>query len=181
MKARSFVPVVLVLAVALAGCTDQGSPYGSKVGDMAHPFTLTTIDNETVSLSSLTANGTILVLDLMGVNCPPCVTQTREFVRFHEQHNTSGIRVLSVDLGSRIGSLGANSEQEIRDFRDGKDHSWDLAPWDFAADTDEVGAKYEIITQPTLYIIDAEGVIRVKHAGVLSTDDLEAEIRPLVE
>lgn len=169
--------LVPVLAVVLAGCTQpQPTPYGTKVGDKAHPFTLTTLDNETVSLGSLTADG-ILVLDLMGVNCGPCRAQTRELVEWHDGYNTSGIRVLSVDLGDQIGSLGARGEEDIRDFRDEFG-----AQWDFALDTAELGQDYEVIAFPTLYIINGDGTIVLKETGSVKTpEDFDATVRPLME
>lgn len=218
--------VALMLGtVVLAGCLQGGdTTYGSKIGDRAHPFTLTTIDGETVTLKSLvgdvgpadtsdrtagdgngttggngtaggtngTGNGTanetnrttdgtvrtarrVAVVDLMGVNCPPCRAQTREFVKWHDRYDTSGVRVLSVDFGSARPGLGANNEQEIHDFRDEFD-----AQWDFAADTDNVAKNYQIIGLPTLYIIDQEGVIQVRHSGILTAGDFEETVRPLV-
>lgn len=171
---RALVPVVLVAAVAVAGCTES-TPYGSKIDDRAHPFALTTIDGEDVTLEGLTSDG-ILVLDLMGVNCGPCRQQTRQLVKWHDEYNTSGIRMLSVDLGGQIGALGADDEQEIVEFRDEFG-----AQWDFAADTDGVGQDYEVIGFPTLYVIDREGVIVFKETSVKTAEDFDATIRPFTE
>lgn len=167
---------VPLLTMALAGCIEEESPYGSKVGDQAHPFTLTTIDNETVSLASLTSNGTILVLDLMGVNCGPCRAQTRELVKWHDGYNTSGIHVLSVDLGDQIGSLGAESEADIVEFRDEFG-----AQWRFAEDTVGLMQNYQVIAFPTLYIIGPDGTILLKETSVKTAEDFDATVRPLME
>lgn len=156
---------LLLLSVALAGCTQSGQT-GSKVGDVAPGFTLTTIGNETLRLADL--RGQVVVLDLMGVNCPPCRAQTREFKTFLDRYDTNGTRIVSVDLGARIGGLGAQDEQDIHDFV-----AEFNATWTFAPDTDQVGERYEIISLPTLYVVGPDGVIRERHGGVANAASLQ--------
>lgn len=167
---RVLAVAVLVLAVALAGCTDQDSPYGSKVGDRAHPFTLTTLNNTTFSLAD--QEGRVVLIDLMGANCSTCRAEMPELKEARAAFNTSEVVFLSVDLGSRIGALGGDDEQDLREFRDEFN-----ASWQFAMDTDDVGENYQVLAVPTTYIVDGDGVIRFRHGGVASAEDLEQAIQ----
>lgn len=167
---RAFAGVVLVLAVALAGCVDQDSPYGSKVGDRAHPFTLTTLEDVTFSLEE--QEGKVVLIDLMGANCATCRREMPELKETRAAFNTSEVVFISIDLGSRIGTLGGEDESDLREFRDEFN-----ASWHFAMDVDDVGANYQVLAVPTIYVVDGDGVISYRHGGVASADTLEDEIR----
>ena len=81
---------------------DQLMPYidsvfqgtAESLGE-APDFTVTTFNNEEFTLSE--HQGEVVVLDIMGVGCPPCEIQMPELQKI-KQEKGEGITILSVDI-----------------------------------------------------------------------------------
>lgn len=174
----------LFLAIALAGCLSgpyPAPPQGSQpeegltAGKRAPDFAIRDVDGRELRLSS---NDDVLLLDLMGVNCPPC-REEMPHLQMAASHFGGGTgrdnyTQLSVDIGTVFPTLGAESDEDVRAFRDEFQ-----ASWRFARDTAEsgVGRSFKPLGLPTLLIIDAEGTIRFRKDGaIISAETLIAEI-----
>lgn len=66
----------------------------TKLGESID-FTVTTFNNETFTLSE--KKGKVVVLDIMGVGCPPCVAQMPDLQEIQKEYG-SDIILLSVDV-----------------------------------------------------------------------------------
>lgn len=157
-----------VLALALAGCTTPREE-GPLVGQRAPPISVATTDGATWSLAD--HRGQVVLVDLMGVNCPPCRREMPLLVAFARAHaGDASLALLSVDMASAFPALGAKDEGEVQAFRAAYN-----ATWPFASDArGEVGRAYELLILPTKLVIDREGIIRAKVATeIQSVQQLE--------
>lgn len=168
---------LVLLAVLLAGCTSPSREVGPLVGNLAPPFALDAVDDGPWSLQA--QRGKVVLLDLMGVNCPPCRREMPHLVAFAQAHaGDAGLSMVSVDMASVFPALGARDAGEIRAFRGEFNATWPFAP-DARGD---VGRAYQVLILPTKVVIDGEGVIRAKLskeiAGVQELEDAVAAARP---
>lgn len=170
---RVLVMPTALLSVVLAGCmAPQGGARGPLVGNLAPDFDAQPVDREPWSLAA--QRGKVVLLDLMGVNCPPCRAEMPHLLRVMANHRDDpGYAQVSIDMASAFPGLGARNLDEIREFRDEFRMTWPIAP-----DRDgDVGPAYEPISLPTLVIIGPDGVIRAKHGGgVTAAEQLERDI-----
>jgi len=165
--------VVAVSAYAVstrpADKDDDGNGDNNDVPpvDKAPGFTLTTVEGEAISLEGF--RGKVVVLDLMATWCGPCATQMTYLNQLRATYPESQVVIVSIGVDTK------ESAQQLVDFRD--QHN---ANWRFARDVDGVGTKYDAQSIPTLAIIDKEGGLQWRHAGVTSFEDLEDRIEPLL-
>lgn len=73
-----------------------------KIGDKAPDFSLKTLDDQTVTLSQLTATGKVVVVVLRGwpgYQCPACTRQVREFTALAEDFASAKTQVVLIYPG----------------------------------------------------------------------------------
>lgn len=172
-RMRVVVLPMALLSVVLAGCTaPEGGGVGPLVGNLAPDFAVQPVDREPWSLAA--QRGKVVLLDLMGVNCPPCRAEMPHLLKVMANHqDDAGYAQISVDMASVFPGLGARNLDELRGFRDEFRMTWPIAP-DRGGD---VGPAYQPIGLPTIVIIGPDGVIRAKHSGgVTSAEQLERDI-----
>ena len=163
------VVVVSAYAVNTVSPDDgtNGNGNGPPTVEKAPVFDLTTIDGEAIALNQF--RGQVVVLDLMATWCGPCVTQMEYLNQVRAAYTESEVVLLSIGVDTK------ETGQQLRTFRD-ENH----ANWRFARDTDGVGQKYGATNIPTLVIVDKDGMMVWKDAGVTSFEDLQKRIDPLL-
>ena len=165
--------VIVVICIGVGGAlvfflsTPPSVPTGSNGTSLieAPGFSLTSVDGEEFSLSDF--RGKVVVLDLMGTTCIPCIEQIEHL------HSINGLFRDSIQIISI--SVSEDSEEQLRQF--GLDHDID---WLLARDTGTVGIDYSVRFIPTLVIIDQEGYIRNRHSGLAAASVLQNEINALL-
>lgn len=162
-------PLAAALAVALTACTTAPREVGPLVGNLAPPFEVQPVDGGPWQLAA--QRGKVVLLDLMGVNCPPCRREMPLLTAFARAHEgDANLSMLSVDMASVFPTLGARGSEDIRAFKAEFNATWPFAP-DAAG---LVGRSYDLIVLPTKVVIDAEGVIRAKLSKeIASQQELE--------
>ena len=145
----------------------NGNGNGPPTVDKAPGFQVTTIDGEPIALDQFM--GQVVILDLMATWCGPCVTQMEYLNQVRAAYSESEVVLLSIGVDTK------ETGQQLRTFRDEN-----LANWRFARDTDGVGQKYGATNIPTLVIVDKDGMMVWKDAGVTPFEDLEKRIDPLL-
>lgn len=165
--------VIVIICIGVGGAlvfflsTPPSVPTDSNGPNLteAPRFSLTSIDGEDFSLSDFL--GKVVVLDLMGTTCIPCIEQIEHLHSINDLFGDN-IQIISI-------SVSGDSDGQLRQFA--LDHNID---WLVARDTDGVGVDYGARFIPTLVIIDQDGYLRNRHSGVVTASVLRDEINALL-
>ena len=137
---------------------DLDPPTGLAEGNLAPDFSLVTVDGESLQLSDL--RGNVVLLNFWGTWCGPCRREMPEFQKAFEERHDLGFEILAVAFN--------DTEEAIRDFRDEFGLSFHLA----LDDSGEVNNTYAVQTRPSTYVINRDGVIMLKHFGIMTEPQL---------
>ncbi|WP_183241806.1 TlpA family protein disulfide reductase [Anoxybacillus mongoliensis] len=139
----------------------SSSNIGIDVGEIAPDFELMTLKGEKMKLSQF--RGKKVVLNFWASWCPPCRAEMPEMQQFYEQYGQH-VAIVAVNLTNK-----EKNHQAVETFINEKGVSFDI----MLDEQGIVSKTYEVITIPTSYIIDEQGVIRSKHVGPLSYDAMK--------
>ncbi len=126
-------------------------------GSTAPEFTLNTLEGKPVSLSEF--RGRPVVLEFWATWCGPCRHQFPKMARLHEQYEGE-VQFLMVNTAEDAATVRAFAEQvEV--------------PGIILMDpTDKVGERYGTRILPSLFFIDADGVVQAAVPGALKDVEL---------
>ncbi|HEY8486145.1 MAG TPA: TlpA disulfide reductase family protein [Limnochordales bacterium] len=128
------------------------------MGNPAPDFALEDLSGRTVRLSSL--RGRPVLLNFWATWCPPCLKELPELAGFHRRFQGRW-EVVGVDVGEPRERV----EAFVRRAGFG---------WTFLLDSSSrVAEAYLVVGLPTTYFIDAAGVVRARHLGPLTAEQLE--------
>ncbi|MDP4551800.1 redoxin domain-containing protein [Alkalihalobacillus macyae] len=158
--------VFLVLTIALGwgvyNTVIADRSVGTEVGDKAADFTLTTLDGEKVSLSDY--KGKPVFLNFWATWCPPCEEEMPDIQSFADAHREEVI-VLSVNF-----TKFEPDKEAIPAFVEANELRFPI----LMDREGTVGENlYKVISMPTSFMVDGEGVIREKRVGPLTLDEME--------
>lgn len=167
--------VVLLVGLATAYVVTQAPSHPDLQCASAQPaaracnFTLP-LASSGGSFTLSSAAGPVLI-DFMGSRCLTCEREMPHLTSISHQFAARGLTLISIDAG---GSLGTEDPQALRDFmaRYGAD-------WQFGLDNQGLSLGYSVVSLPTIYLIDAGGVIAFKHSFVEEAQ-LAGEIETLL-
>jgi len=142
----------------------SGPAEGLAVGNRAPDFEIVTMDGESVVLSDL--QGQVVLLNFWGTWCGPCRREMPEFQSVYEEHAEEGFTILAL-------AVRGDTEESVAEFRDEFGLTFPLA----VDEGDVINDLYGIQTQPSSFLIGADGVIQARHFGMLT----ETQIVELVE
>ncbi|HLE13306.1 MAG TPA: redoxin domain-containing protein [Anaerolineales bacterium] len=128
------------------------------VGALAPDFELVDLSGETVRLSDL--RGKPVLLNFWATWCAPCKLEMPAIQERFEQHQAK-FSVLAIDFDE--------PEQDVRQFAKQLELTFNILL--------DPGAKvqdlYRVRGYPTTFLVDAEGVIRVHHVGLITEAQLD--------
>lgn len=134
-------------------------------GYLAPSFTLSTIQGEEISLSDL--RGRPVVLNFWATWCPPCRVETPYFQAASTKYNGL-VTVLGIDQGEPL--------SVVTDFANLMSLSYPLL-----LDSDNsVNRQYQVTALPTTVFVDADGLVREVHSGIINQAVLEDRIERLM-
>ncbi len=166
--AKKFLAVVAAGALAIGGAViltnsavadHHAEGKTAAVGSKAPDFTLTSVDGKSFTLSELTKDGKIVVLEWWNPECP--------FVVKHHKNMTTMKDLASKYSGKDVVWLAINSTNPNH-ANHGVDaeyiKEWSVKYPVLLDESGTVGKMYAARTTPHMYIIDTDGVLRYQGA-----------------
>lgn len=154
---------------ALMGAGVEAETMGvAKVGEAAPDFTLTALDGSTHTLSDLTADGNVVVLEWFNPDCP--------FVRKHYREDTMTMVNMEKDLeGEDVVWLRINSGHDGHPTADHAHNEKMAQKWGITSPilmdgSGDVGRMYGAKRTPEMYVIDSSGTL-VYHGAIDNRSD----------
>ncbi|MFO7907504.1 MAG: TlpA disulfide reductase family protein [Planctomycetota bacterium] len=136
-------------------------------------FSVTSISDKQLELADL--KGQVVIVDLWGTWCPPCLEEVPSFIKLQEQYGEEGLQIIG--LNYEQGSDPAANTETVRDFVD--DHGIN---YPCALGTEEIRAQIpQFRGFPTTLFLDRTGTVRLKLTGLHEFAYLEALALALLE
>jgi cytochrome c biogenesis protein CcmG, thiol:disulfide interchange protein DsbE len=170
---RYAIPLVIFLIIAaflasrLRGDYDPHEVPSPLINKPAPAFNLAQLRDPTKSFSPAEMRGKVWLLNVWATWCPPC----------REEHPV----LLELARSGAVPIYGL-------DHKDKRDDALSLLsdlgdPYVLcASDPDgRVSIDYGVYGVPETYLIDRDGIIRLKHVGPLTSEIVQAKILPLVK
>lgn len=136
-------------------------------GHSAPDFDLPRLGGGRVSLAELRGRRPVLVV-LWAVWCPPCVQEFEELKRLHRTFAGRGLAILAVGVRYH------QSLDEVREFA--RDRQVDFPV--LYDESEKFVQQYGISYIPTNFLIDMDGVVRLRANGLGS--DIDARVEELL-
>lgn len=170
-KVIAAVVLITLLTVAIVQAMDKKTEPGNtntdasqavtseglKVGEKAPDFELKTLTGETVKLSDL--KGKKVMLNFWATWCPPCKAEMPEMEKFYKQKDKN-LTLLAVNIDPQLDVKGFVNKNGIT--------------FPILLDTnDKVNETYQILSIPTTYFINSQGIIENKFTGAMNLDSMK--------
>ncbi len=136
-------------------------------GDIAPGFSLKALDNKEYSLTKLMARGPV-VAAFFKISCPVCQFTFPFLERLHQRYGSDGVTVLGI------------SQDDARDTKDFVREYGITFPLVMDDDGYPVSNAYGLTNVPTIFLIEADGMVRVSGTG-FNKKDLEMIAAELAE
>lgn len=131
---------------------DEDKLPGLKVGVKAPDFELVNLNGEKVKLSDF--HGEKVMLNFWATWCPPCKEEIPDMEKFYAAHGDE-INILAVNL---------DPENDVEGFLKKMNATFPVV----IDEGRQAMSKYDVLTIPTTFFIDEEGIIRKKHLGAMT-------------
>ena len=162
---------ILLAALLSSACgsvrADPGAPEETpRVGYPAPDFQLRTPEGELYQLSNL--RGQAVFLNFWATNCPYCRGEMHAIQAIYSRYGDQGLMVLGINKGDSAIDA-ANFAQQLQ------------LTFPLLLDRKGTVAKaYQVISVPTSFFIDREGVIRSTHIGEMFEDDMAVQVETVL-
>jgi len=159
-KARTAKRILAVIVAAGVAACESGPP-GPRVGKPAPEYVASTLQGDSVALSSL--RGKVILLNLWATWCAPCRHETPFLQALYEQRKDEGLEILGVSMDNS--DARGQVEDFLREF--GVRYQVLLDPQMRGMDS------YRVLGLPASFLIDRDGILRWMRFGPVSADDEE--------
>lgn len=134
---------------------------GVSEGNAAPDFELTTLDGEQMSLSSL--QGKKVILNFWATWCPPCRSEMPDMQKIQEDYSDEVV-IAAVNLTS-----SEKNVETVKNFVEELELSFPV----LLDEKGKINNQYEVMSYPTSYIIDENGIIGTKFVGAMTYEQME--------
>ncbi|MES1040970.1 MULTISPECIES: TlpA disulfide reductase family protein [Peribacillus] len=173
-KIIASVALLSLITVAIVQAMDNDSKEndendalgGLKIGAKAPNFSLKTLDGKQVELSDY--KGKKVMLNFWATWCPPCKKEMPDMEKYTQQAGDDVV-VLAVNI---------DPENDVQAFVEDNGITFTI-PLDSQSAKNPVNERYKILSIPTTYFIDKEGIIRNKVISAMQLKDMERNINSM--
>ncbi|SIR98812.1 TlpA disulfide reductase family protein [Peribacillus simplex] len=164
----SLITVAIVQAMdnEPKGNEEKDALGGLKIGAKAPNFSLNTLDGKQVELSDY--KGKKVMLNFWATWCPPCKKEMPDMEEYAQQAGDDVV-VLAVNI---------DPENDVQAFVEENGITFTI-PLDSQSAKNPVNERYKILSIPTTYFIDKEGIIRNKVISAMQLKDMERNINSM--
>jgi peroxiredoxin len=127
---------------------------GLQIGAKAPDFELKTLTGEATKLSDY--KGKKVMLNFWATWCPPCKAEMPEMEQFYKQGNKDVV-ILAVNI---------DSQNDVKGFADSNGITFPI----LLDSENKINNTYQILSIPTTYFIDRNGIIQNKYTGSMKLD-----------
>jgi thiol-disulfide isomerase/thioredoxin len=139
---------------------------GPLINESAPNFTLQTVDGEKVTLSDL--KGKKVFINFWATWCPPCRDEMPEIEQYAKEN--PDIVVLAVNLRNT-----EKSDEAVHNFIKEFEYTFPV----LLDQKGNVGNAYKILTLPTSYFVNTEGIVQFKFIGPLNLEKMNELVSTL--
>lgn len=139
--------------------------WSIEVGQPLPDFSLQTFDGHTASRTAMAGRPALLIF--WNTWCPICMLELPRINRLAEKFGARGLTLLAINTAI------SDSESKARSY-------WSKSGFGFSSGIDldfEIGQAFGVRGVPTVFLVDAKGVVRYKHA--LLPQDIEERLMHL--
>ncbi|MEI2464922.1 TlpA disulfide reductase family protein [Niallia taxi] len=154
---------IMFLDIPQTAANKLEANIGVNVGNIAPDFTLKNLQGKDVRLSSL--RGKKVIINFWATWCPPCKQEIPEIEKFYQEYKGT-VEVLAVNID------GGNSEA-VALFTKKMNVSFPV----LLDNPDGINEAYKVMTIPTTFFIDENGIITNKYFTVMSLNVIEKLIK----
>lgn len=140
-------------------------PVGLKVEERAPSFALVTLEGEEVTLEDF--RGKKILLNFWATWCPPCKEEMPYMQELFEDYKKDDFVVLAVNV-----TITEKNRDDVDKFITEHELSFPI----LMDESGKVARQYEVLSYPTSYFIDSDGVIRAKIVGGVSKEMMYKEM-----
>ncbi len=152
--------MTITLTHTMAEAAPDNLP-GLKVGEKAPDFELKTLEGKTVRLSDY--RGKKVILNFWATWCPPCKAEMPDIQKYYTEADDN-VEILAVNI---------DPQYDVKKFVREANVTFPV----LLDSNDEVNTMYRILTIPTTYFIDGEGIIRSKYLSVMTIEIIREHIK----
>ncbi len=132
---------------------------GLGEGFLAPPFETTVYTGEAVSLDDY--RGQVVVINFWATWCGPCRVEMPALQAAYEELADDGLEILAVNRG------------ELPDRIDGFREEFGLTFPLLLDQNETIATDYQVVSMPTTYVLDADGIILTRHFGAMTEEQLQ--------
>lgn len=136
---------------------------GVMVGDKIPEFVLSGLDGKKVTIGK---ENKVAVLNFWATWCPPCRAEFPELVSFSQKNNEK-VQFYSINL--------QENQEKVLNFLKQENYSLPV----LLDEDGKVAKMFRVTAIPTTLIIDAQGIIRYRKSGGVTSEELENIIKKL--
>ncbi|MFL1453251.1 DsbE family thiol:disulfide interchange protein [Marinobacter sp. GN3S48] len=166
-----FLPLVLVIVlgvVLFAGIGKDPTHLDSAlIGKPVPAFTLSDLAEADKQLDAEVFRGQVSLLNVWGTWCPACRDEHDDLVWLAEE---KGIHIIGLNY--------KDNREDALDWLDRLGNPYALTIYDPRG---TLGFDLGVYGAPETYVIDAEGVVRYRHVGVVNEKVWQEDLEPLVK
>ena len=146
----------------VAEATSTENFPGPNVGDRAIDFKLDTLGGDSITLSEL--KGKKVIVNFWATWCPPCKEEMPILEEYYKKYGKD-VEILAINI---------DPQYNVKEYQKTMGLTFPI----LLDNEDKINNAYDILTVPTTFIINEQGIITHKQIGAITTiDSLKSMIK----